>query len=101
MNKAKFVSAAALCLSMSLLVGCGDKKVDGSSQESFSKSVQSVAESLPDAKKQQFAIALVQGQTIGIHAKGQTFAQAVDGKTADEVIVFVKQGIEEKTTLKW
>lgn len=101
MNKAKLIAAAALSISMALLAGCGDKKMDGSSDASFQKSAKAIYESLPDDKKSRFGMALVQGQAIGIHAKGQTFAQALDGKTADEVVAFVNKGIEEKTTLHW
>lgn len=101
MNKAKFVSAAVLCLSMAILAGCGDKKIDSSSDATYQKSAKAIYESLPDDKKGRFAMALVQGQAMGIHARGQTFGQALDGKTADEVIDFVNKGVEEKTTLKW
>lgn len=101
MNKAKIIAAAALSISMALLAGCGDKKVDGSSDANFQSSAKAIYESLPAEKKNEFGMAIVQGQAIGIHAKGQTFAQALDGKTADEVIEFVNKGIEEKTTLRW
>lgn len=101
MKKVNFVSAIALCATLALLSGCGEKKIDGSSEESFMKSAQAMSESLPDSKKVAFGMSIAQGQAIGIHAKGQTFAQALDGKTADEVIEFVRQGIKEKTTLRW
>lgn len=102
MNKAKFLTAAALTIAMTMLAGCGDKKIDGSTTESFQKSSLSMYESISDdLKKGQFSQAVAMGQTIGIHEKGETFAQSVDGKTADEVIAYVKKGIEEKTTLRY
>lgn len=101
MNQAKLIAAAAVAISIALLAGCGDKKMDGSSEVNFQKSAKAIYESLPDEKKAQFGMALVQGQAIGIHAKGQSFAQALDGKTSDEVVEFVRKGIEEKTTLHW
>ena len=101
MKKAKLIAAAALSISMAMLAGCGDKKIDGSSDANFQKSAKAIYESLPDDKKGKFGMALVQGQAVGIHAKNQSFAQALDGKTADEVIEFINKGIEEKTTLRW
>lgn len=100
MSKARLIATATLSISMSLLAGCGDKKMDGSSDASFQKTAKAIYESLPDDKKGKFGMAIIQGQAIGIHAKGQTFAQALDGKTADEVIDFVNKGVEEKTTLR-
>lgn len=101
MNKVKLLTAAALTITMTMLAGCGEKKIDGSTPESFQKSAMSIIESLPDTKKGQFSEKLAMGQAMGIHEKGETFAQSVNGKTADEVIAYVKKGIEEKTTLRY
>ncbi|WP_158682559.1 DUF6694 family lipoprotein [Pseudomonas sp. XWY-1] len=101
MNKAKLIAAAGLAISMALLAGCGDKKIDGSSDANFQKSAKAIYDSLPDEKKASFGMALAQGQALGIHEKGQSFAQALDGKTADEAIAFIKAGVKEKTTFKW
>ena len=101
MNKVKLLTAAALTITMSMLAGCGDKKIEGSTSESYEKSTRSIYESLPDNKKGAFSQASTMGQVMGIHEKGETFAQSVNGKTADEVIAYVNKGIEEKTTFRY
>lgn len=101
MNKVKILTATVLTITISMLAGCGDKKIDGSTSESYDKSTRSVYESLPDNKKGAFSQAVTMGQIMGIHAKGETFAQSVNGKTADEVVAYVNKGIEEKTTLRY
>jgi len=100
-NKVQFLTATALTITMSMLGGCGEKKIDGSTPESFQKSAMSMLESLPDSKKGELGLKLGMGQGMSIHEKGKTFAQSVDGKTADEVIAYVNKGIEEKTTLRY
>ncbi|MDP9653514.1 UNVERIFIED_ORG: hypothetical protein J2W87_001423 [Pseudomonas putida] len=101
MNKVKILTAAALTITMTMLAGCGEKKIDGSTPESLQKSTTSIYESLPDSKKGEFAQQYAMGRAMGISDKGKTFAQSVDGKTADEMIAYVKKGIEEKTTLRY
>lgn len=101
MNKVKILTAAALTITMAMLAGCGDKKIDGSTPESFQKSAMSMIESLPDTKKGELGQKLAMGQMMGISEKGKTFAQSVNGKTAEEVIAYVNKGIEEKTTLRY
>lgn len=101
MNKAKFLTAAALTIAVSLLAGCGEKKIDGATDESFNKSAQSILESLPAEKRLAFVQAVSAGPALGIHEKGETFAQSVNGKTADEVVAYFKKGVQEKTSLKY
>ena len=101
MNTAKVLTAAALTMTMAMLAGCGDKKIDGSTKENYEASVRSMYESLPDNKKGAFGQAVTMGSIMGIHEKGETFSQSVNGKTADEVIAYVNKGIEEKTTLRY
>lgn len=101
MNKAKVSTVAALTITMAMLAGCGDKKIDGSTSESYQESARSIYESLPDSKKGAFSQAVAMGSALGIHEKGETFPQSVNGKTADEVIAYVNKGIEEKTTLRY
>lgn len=101
MNKVKLLTAAALTITMSLLAGCGEKKIDGSTPESLQKSSTAIYEGLDGIKKGEFAQNFAMGKVMGIHEKDKTFAQSVDGKTADEVIAYVKKGIEEKTTLRY
>jgi hypothetical protein len=100
-NKVKFLTASALAITMTMLAGCGEKKIDGSTDESLQKSSMSIYEGLDGIKKGQFAEKFAMGRAMGIHEKGKTFAQSVDGKTADEVIAYVNKGLEEKTTLRY
>lgn len=88
---------AVLVLSVLALSGCGEPKLDGSSDEALKKSVAKVAESLPDEKRGQFSedlkvIAMSQINLAGV-LKGesnvettqQTMRITLDGKTAGAV----------------
>lgn len=99
MNKVNFLTAAALTITMTMLAGCGDKKIDGSSDESLQESAKVMFESLPDNQKNQFVKAITMGKIMGISEKGKTFAASIDGKNAEEVIDYVNKGIAKKTTL--
>jgi len=81
---------------VAVLTGCGEKKVDSSSDESFKKSIENVKGSLSDDKKKEFEEAV---QAIMFSEMGNIFQAAVnpegmqrniidklDGKTADEII---------------
>jgi len=100
-NTTKVLTATAVTIAMAMLAGCGDKKIDGSSKENYEASAQAMYESLPDNKKGAFSQAVTMGPIMGIHEKGETFPQSVNGKTAEEVIAYVNKGIEEKTTLRY
>lgn len=95
MIKAKFLGVAALTIALGMLAGCGEKKIDGSSEESFRKSAQAMMESLPDEKRGGFSSAIGQAMALGIKDKGKTLGQSLDGKNAEEVTTYVKAGIDE------
>lgn len=95
MKQVKFLGLAALTLALGMLAGCGEKKIDGSSEESFRKSAQAMMESLPDDKKGGFSSAVGQAMALGIKDKGKTLAQSLDGKNAAEVTAYVEAGVDE------
>lgn len=89
-----------------LTAGCGEKKVDSSSDESFIRSIESVKTSLSEEKKKEFEEAV---QAIAFSEIGNIFEVAVnpegiqikikdnlDGKTADEIIAEGKRIIIER-----
>lgn len=95
MKQVKFLGVAALTLALGMLAGCGEKKIDGSSEESFRKSAQAMMESLPDDKKGGFSSAVAQAMALGIKDKGKTLGQSLDGKNAEEVTAYVKAGMDD------
>ena len=95
MKKVKFLCVAALTIAQGMLAGCGEKKIDGSSEESFRKSAQAMAESLPAEKQAGFSVAIGQAMALGIKDKGKTLGQSLDGKNAEEVTTYVKAGMDE------
>lgn len=79
-----------------LAAGCGDKKVDSSTDEKFKSSIEIVKNSLPDAKKQEFEEAV---KVLAFSEVGNLFEAAANpegvqrkikdklhGKTAEEII---------------
>lgn len=85
----------ALCAGM--LAGCGEPKLDGSSQQAFKDSAAKVAASLPEDKRKQFAsdvmVLALQGLDISQVLQGKKNAEgvsadmlaALNGKTAQQV----------------
>ncbi|MBF8728703.1 DUF6694 family lipoprotein [Pseudomonas putida] len=92
MRKLIFVAIAA-----TLLSGCGDPKIDGSSEEAFKKSISKVAESLPEENRKQFSSDVMmlafQNMDMGKVMSGKQTPEDVSGsmrlslsgKTAAEV----------------
>lgn len=79
-----------------LVSGCGDKKVDSSTDEKFKSSIEIVKNSLPDEKKQEFEEAV---KVLALSEVGNLFEAAANpegvqrkikdklhGKTAEEII---------------
>lgn len=79
-----------------LISGCGDKKVDSSTDEKFKSSIEIVKNSLPDAKRQEFEEAV---KVLAFSEVGNLFEAAANpegvqrkikdklhGKTAEEII---------------
>ena len=89
----KSILVAILAILMS---GCGDKKIDSSTDEKFKSSIEIVKNSLPDAQKQEFEEAV---KVLAFSEVGNLFEAAANpegvqrkikdklhGKTAEEII---------------
>src|ERR1700747_2789728 len=91
-----------------LSVGCGKPRIDASSSESLKRSLQKVRDSLPARRRAEFDGALgkiyssqVSFDTLargfaGITAIGANVQLALDGKTADEIIVYAEKLKKER-----
>ncbi|WP_231421717.1 DUF6694 family lipoprotein [Pseudomonas sp. Leaf59] len=76
-----------------LLVGCGDKKIDGATEDSFKKSMSAVSESLPADKRDQF-----KQDVILLSMKGIDLASVMSGKqTSQSVFDTARQDMDGKT----
>jgi hypothetical protein len=85
-----------LLVGISLLVGCGEKKVDSTSDESLKTSISTIKESLTEQKKEEFEKAVkvlaFSGVTNIFQAAAnpdgvqQKMKEKLNGKTADEII---------------
>jgi hypothetical protein len=85
-----------LLVGISLLVGCGEKKVDSTSDESLKTSISTIKESLTEQKKEEFEKAVkilaFSGVTNLFQAAAnpgglqQKMKEKLNGKTADEII---------------
>ncbi|MEY8214250.1 MAG: hypothetical protein RPR97_07165 [Colwellia sp.] len=85
-----------LLVGISLLVGCGEKKVDSTSDESLKISISTIKESLTEQKKEEFEKAVKVIAFSGVtnlfqaaaNAEGlqQKMKEKLNGKTADEII---------------
>jgi hypothetical protein len=95
-KKVKFLGVAALTIALGMLAGCGEKKIDGSSYESFGESVQAMIKSLPADQQAEFSSTVKEALALGIAEEGKSFAQSVDGKNAEELLAYAKAGIEKK-----
>ncbi|WP_256898329.1 DUF6694 family lipoprotein [Pseudomonas syringae] len=99
---------AVLLISALALSGCGQPKLDASSDEALQKSITKVSDSLSGEKKEQFKsnvqlVALSQldmgrvlkGESNGTTAK-MNMLSVLDGKTADDVAAEAKRIVEER-----
>lgn len=98
MKQVKFFGVAALTVALGMLAGCGEKKIDGSSYESFGESVQAMMKSLPADKQREFSSTVTEAMGLGVAEEGKSFAQSVDGKNAEELMAYAKAGIEKKNS---
>ncbi|WP_267268509.1 DUF6694 family lipoprotein [Pseudomonas protegens] len=85
-------------VAVALLAGCGEKKIDGATEESFKKSIGAVSESLPAEKRDQFKQDVILLSMKGIDLAGvmsgkqtpqsvlDTARQEMDGKTAAQIM---------------
>ena len=81
-------------VSASLFIGgCGEAKIDASSEETFKKSVEAISKGLDATKKDKFeqAVAALMMKNVLFAAKDEASAtkamkDTFDGKTADQVI---------------
>lgn len=83
---------------VALLAGCGDKKIDGSTEDTFKKSIGAVSESLPEGKREQFKqdviLLSMKGLDLGGVMSGKQTPQSVldtarldmNGKTAVQIM---------------
>jgi hypothetical protein len=85
---------------LALLAGCGQPKVDTSSDEKMKQSLAEVRESLPENRRAEFDAALqtlvlnqvdfsalfATGETPEAEAAAQDYKSAIQGKTAEEII---------------
>lgn len=87
----------AVAIAATLLSGCGEPRIDGSSEEAFKKSISKVAESLPEEKRKQFSADVMllafQNMDLGKVMSGKqnpedisgSMISSLGGKTAGEV----------------
>lgn len=82
-----------VALMAGLLAGCGEPKLDGSSQQAFKESAAKVAASLPEDKRMQFA-----SDVMTLAFQGLDISQVLQGKkSADEVSVDMLVALNGKT----
>ncbi|WP_312960102.1 DUF6694 family lipoprotein [Stutzerimonas nitrititolerans] len=87
-----------MCASAAILTGCGEPKLDGSSEQALQQSVEKVSSKLEPGKQSEFKEALqviafskmdlgalMKGEQTPDGVAGQMFSE-LDGKTVDEVI---------------
>lgn len=74
-----------LVASFALLAGCGGDKIDGTTEAKFTSSLNAISQNIEIAKKADFddAVAFIETQFGKDRA---SYAQALDGKDADEVV---------------
>jgi hypothetical protein len=76
-----------------LLAGCGEPKLDGSSQQAFKDSAAKVAANLPEDKRKQFA-----ADVMALAFQGLDLAQVLQGKkTAEDVSADMLVALNGKT----
>lgn len=99
------IRKTVIALSMvAFLAGCGDPAIDGSTDESFEKSSQKVAEALTEAQKEKFGQAIVvlavsyAFENIGESTEetSKRFREKLHGKTADDIIVLAEEIQKQK-----
>ena len=67
---------------IALLAGCGEKKLDGSSEETFKKSISDVTETLPEGKRDQF-----KQDVVLLSMNGIDLAGVMSGKQSPEMVL--------------
>lgn len=74
-----------LAASFALLAGCGEDKIDGSTEAKFTSSLNSISQNIQMDKKAAFddAVGFIETQFGKDRA---SYAQALNGKTAEEVV---------------
>ncbi|WP_372029876.1 hypothetical protein [Pseudomonas kurunegalensis] len=74
-----------LAASFALLAGCGEEKIDGSTEAKFTTSLNAISQNIEMSKKSAFddAVGFIETQFGKDRA---SYAQALDGKNADEVV---------------
>lgn len=74
-----------LAASFALLAGCGEDKIDGSTEAKFTSSLNAISQNIEMSKKAAFddAVAFIETQFGKDRA---SYAQALNGKDADEVV---------------
>lgn len=74
-----------LAASFALLAGCGDDKIDGTTEAKFTSSLNAISQNIEIAKKADFddAVAFIETQFGKDRA---SYAQALNGKDADEIV---------------
>ncbi len=84
-----------------MLAGCGEPTVDASSPEAMKSSAEAIMEQLPEEKQAEFqqafgGIVVMVGMAAAFQGKDEAAVQeamrdAVDGKTADEIIAYAQE----------
>lgn len=79
-----------LAASFALLAGCGADKIDGSTEAKFTSSLNAISQNIEMSKKAAFddAVNFIETQFGKDRA---SYAQALDGKSADEVVALGAQ----------
>lgn len=97
-NTKQFISILSAATAAIILTGCSGEKVDGTSAEKLTNSLQSISQNIAIDRKEKFDNALT---TIKIKYRSQPdLAKAIDGMSADEVIEKGDDTNKELTTLK-
>ena len=87
--KKRAIFAALLAL---VLCGCGERKIDGSSQAAFDKSIDPIIKGLPEAEaKKVFSgmSSIIMSENMRLKGKGNAF-KIFDGMTESQFIEFAK-----------
>ena len=87
--KKNIVLAVLLALS---IAGCGERKIDGSSQAAFDKSIDPIIKKLPKEEAKEVFGGMsraIMSETVRLKGKGNPY-QIFDGMTESEFISFAK-----------
>lgn len=97
-NIMRQVGIVAVSISIIILTGCGEEKVDGSSAGKLTSSLQDISQNIALDKKEIFDSALITIKTR--YGNQSDFAKAIDGMSADDVIQKGEDAKKELTTIK-